>query len=273
MTTVDTEKASGLREGPEELRMQGHWLLAAMGKKVLRPGGRELTEAMLKELPIDHTTDIVEFGPGVGHTAEKMLAHNPKSYTAIDRDRNATAQVTALLARYPQASYISSDAKNTPLEDKSASLVVGEAMLTMQPEKGKRTIMSQASRILRKGGIYAIHELAFVPDTCPASVQEDVAAELRKAIKVGARPLTVKDWTALLEECGFEVLTVKKAPMALLQPRRIFSDEGVAGALKFIFNVARNRAARQRIFTMRAVFNKYADHLAGVAIIARKTKD
>ena len=31
-------------------KMPGHWLMARMGKRVLRPGGRELTEVMLRHL-------------------------------------------------------------------------------------------------------------------------------------------------------------------------------------------------------------------------------
>ena len=42
-----TQSAHGQRSGPEEQRLQGHWLLAKMGKRVLRPGGIELTRAML----------------------------------------------------------------------------------------------------------------------------------------------------------------------------------------------------------------------------------
>ncbi|MFP4173650.1 MAG: SAM-dependent methyltransferase, partial [Candidatus Hydrogenedentota bacterium] len=33
-------------------RMPGHWVLAQMGKRVLRPGGMELTRAMLEALAI-----------------------------------------------------------------------------------------------------------------------------------------------------------------------------------------------------------------------------
>jgi hypothetical protein len=39
-------------EGMDVCRMQGHWLLAKMGKTVLRPGGLELTGKMLDHLNI-----------------------------------------------------------------------------------------------------------------------------------------------------------------------------------------------------------------------------
>ena len=66
----------------------------------------------------------------------------------------------------------------TGLPDESADVVVGEAMLSMQGEKAKRSIMGEAARILRPGGRYVIHELGMRPD----SIGEEPATEIRKAL-------------------------------------------------------------------------------------------
>ena len=42
-------------------KMPGHWLLAKMGKRVLRPGGLELTRRLLVDLDIHSDDDVVEF--------------------------------------------------------------------------------------------------------------------------------------------------------------------------------------------------------------------
>ena len=44
---VEQGERKGLRQAPEASRMQGHWLLATLGKKILRPGGIALTRKML----------------------------------------------------------------------------------------------------------------------------------------------------------------------------------------------------------------------------------
>ena len=49
-------------------KMPGHWLLAKLGKRVLRPGGLELTRVMLKRLDIQSCDAVVEFAPGLGVT-------------------------------------------------------------------------------------------------------------------------------------------------------------------------------------------------------------
>lgn len=48
---------------------QGHWLLSKMGKKVLRPGGKQLTIKLIKALNITHEDNVIEFAPGIGLTA------------------------------------------------------------------------------------------------------------------------------------------------------------------------------------------------------------
>ena len=68
---------------------QGHWLLAKMGKKVLRPGGKELTMKLIQGLDITHLDRVVEFAPGIGFTAFKVLKLNPKSYTGVELNEEA----------------------------------------------------------------------------------------------------------------------------------------------------------------------------------------
>lgn len=50
-------------------KQPGHWLLASLGKRVLRPGGLELTRILISRLRPTRADDIVEFAPGLGVTA------------------------------------------------------------------------------------------------------------------------------------------------------------------------------------------------------------
>src|SRR5215208_2548433 len=59
-------------EGLKTEKMPGHWVLARMGKRVLRPGGMELTRRMLDALRISESDDVVEFAPGMGVTARVL---------------------------------------------------------------------------------------------------------------------------------------------------------------------------------------------------------
>lgn len=161
------------------------------------------------------------------------------------------------------------DATRTGLPDDSADVVIGEAMLTMQADATKRQIVAEAARILRPGGRYAIHELGLQPDDLDQDVKIDLRRDLARAIKVNARPLTVAEWTVLLEEGGFVVEWASTAPMALLQVRRNLSDEGLLGTAWIVRNLLRDRAARRRVLSMRALFRRHRRTLRGVALVAR----
>lgn len=139
----------------------GHWVLARAGKTVLRPGGLALSTWALKRAVLPGA-DVVEFAPGLGVTASAIIRVGPASYVGVERDPNASARVDAIASGVGRC--VNADAAQTGLPDESADVVVGEAMLSMQGEKAKRAIMSEAARILRPGGRYVIHELAMRPD-------------------------------------------------------------------------------------------------------------
>lgn len=251
-------------------RMPGHWLLARLGKRVLRPGGFAMTQALLTDLAIGRGDDVVELAPGLGVTARLILQREPCSYTGVERDPAAAAWTRGRLPAQRNTAVTVGPAEATGLAAGAATVVVGEAMLSMNSPEHKLLIVREAYRVLRLQGRYAIHELAIVPDDVPSNVKQDIERSLSAAIHVGARPLTPSEWRQLLEAGGFCVERVRLAPMNLLRPARLIADEGLWGALKFVRNVVADRDARQRVLMMRRVFHKHRAHLSAISIIARK---
>lgn len=260
---------SGGHAWEDPQKMPGHWLLAKLGKRVLRPGGLELTRAMLKALAIGPRDSVVEFAPGMGVTARLTLACKPLTYTAIERDETA-AKVVGHFVTGPQARCLVGTACETGLPNRSATVVYGEAMLTMQTLEEKRAILEEAYRLLEPGGRYGIHELSLKPDDLPEAIQEEISREMSRNIHVGARPLTVKEWRDLLISTGFIVLSKKEAPMHLLEPMRVIRDEGFLRAMRFVFNLLTKPAARKRVLSMARMFRKHRKHLAAVSFVAHK---
>lgn len=251
--------------------LQGHWLLARIGKHVLRPGGKKLTERMLANADIAGK-DVVEFAPGLGLTTRAILERDPKSYRGVDCDPQVVdiiSKLTSEKATIP-ASCVQRDAADTGLESNSADVVIGEAMLTMQTERGKQAIIGEAFRLLRAGGTYSIHELGLQPDNLDESVKDEVRKALARSIKVNARPLTEQEWRELLEAEGFEVLWRGKEPMALLDMKRNIADEGIGGVLRILRNVLGNKDIRARVLNMKHTFDKYSNELTGIAFVVRK---
>lgn len=250
-------------------KVQGHWLLARLGKKILRPGGRELTERLLDGASITAQDNVVEFAPGLGATARALLAKGPASYTAIEADADAAASTRSVVEPLGGTAVVS-PAQRSPLGDTSATVVIGEAMLTMQNDASRAAIIGEAARLLKPGGRFGIHELCLRPDTIDPELALEIRRDLSHTIHVGARPLTVREWRETLETHGFRVEAEYAAPMALLSPRRIIADEGLLNAARFFFRLARDRPAQRRVREMRQCFQRWSDHLGAVALVAHR---
>ncbi|HVM47243.1 MAG TPA: methyltransferase domain-containing protein [Candidatus Acidoferrum sp.] len=250
-------------------KMPGHWLLARLGKRVLRPGGLALTRRLAESLDIRSSDSVVEFAPGLGATARLTLDRHPASYMAIERDESAANALRRWLAE-PQHKCVCASADQTGLPSRSATVVYGEAMLTMQGPAQKASIVREAFRLLKPGGRYGIHEMCLIPENLDERIKEDVQRRVSESIRVGARPLTAGQWRALLEAEGFEVTHEHRAPMHLLEPSRLLHDEGLLGTGRFLWNVLRDGEARRRVRAMRRTFGDYEAHLAAIMLVARK---
>lgn len=267
--TLERTGAAMASRRPSLERMPGHWVLASLGKRVLRPGGLELTEQMLKALNIGQTDRVVEFAPGLGMTARRVAALGPASFTAIERDETASNRLNRLLGGGAYQCRTGS-AEASGLEDGAADAVYGEAMLTMQTHAVKEAIVREAGRILAAGGRYGIHEIALTPDGIDEAEQKNISAGMSKVIHHGVNPLTLPEWERLLTEAGFRVRAVFEAPMALLEPRRFVRDEGILRSLAILCRLAVKPAARARVLEMRNLFKTHRGNLRAFAAVAEK---
>jgi len=248
---------------------QGHWLLSKMGKRVLRPGGKELTLKLIANMDFNDKDDVIEFAPGIGYTAFRVLQKIPRTYTGVELNEEAAARLKRKISG-PGRQIVIGNAAQTNLPDGCADKIYGEAMLTMHIDKRKSEIIKEAARLLSPGGLYGIHELGLTPDTISETLKDQVQNDLSLSIKVNARPLTQHEWTTLLQDNGFEIVHVFTNPMLLLETSRILDDEGLLRTLKIYFNIFRNPKARKRIAGMKKVFQKYSNEMNAIAIVARK---
>lgn len=250
---------------------EGHWILARMGKKVLRPGGKELTMQMIDKLNISHNDDVVEFAPGLGFSANISLKKNPKSYTGVELNDEAAERLQKKITG-ENRKIILGAAENSSLDGSAYHKVYNEAILTMQSDKKKAEIIKEAYRILKPEGLYGVHEIGLIPNDISEELKVEIKRELARVIKVNARPLTIAEWTGLMEKEGFEVVYTATNPFHLLEPARIIEDEGFGRTLKIVFNILTHKYERKRILAMRKVFRKYEAQMNSVVVIARKKK-
>lgn len=263
---------------PENVdKLQGHWLLAKMGKRVLRPGGLALTQKLIKALDVQASDTVIEFAPGLGLSTAMVLKNQPKRYIGVEVNPDAMAQIKQSLAsefsveneQNQSRQLVCKHAQNTELDSGIADKLFGEAMLSMQSMVQKNNIIGEAARLLKNDGVYAIHELGLVDGTTDEQ-KTTLEKALTKAIRVNARPMSAKEWGGMLEVHGFDVIDVQHAPMHLLEPARMIRDEGFFRTLKIVFNILTNPQARARVRAMRRVFKANSHMMNAVMVVAKK---
>lgn len=261
---------------PDTDRQAGFSLLADLGKRVLRPGGAELTRHLLDELAIGPSDDVVEIAPGRGRTAELVLQRHPASYVGVDRDEAAERSITPMLDG-PTQQFRRASASRTGLDDGMCDVAIAEAVLTMHPRAAKEHIAAEMARIVRPGGRLGLHEVVFRLDDPNDQIDVEeleetrISTELSSHFKVSFNAMTLADWTELLDGVGFAVRSVQRAPLRLLEPDRIIADEGIVGAARFASNVLADRKVRRRLTDMRDAMRRNAPHLRAAAIVAERT--
>jgi len=256
-------------EGQHPDKLQGHWILARAGKRVLRPGKLELTRRMLDALAIRPEDRVVEFAPGLGVTARIVLQRHHLAYWGVEREPAAAEYLRQQLSRY-RAEIVLGQADKSGLPDACASVVYGEAMLSMQSQEQKNRIFAEARRLLATGGRYGIHEMCFLPDDISDSLRHEIQAAMSREIHAGVQPLSRSEWVRLFEQNGLKVTWTCDEPMHLLEPRRVLQDEGLRGGLRIAFNITTNSMLRHRILAMRRLFRKYGEHLGAISLVGQR---
>ncbi|HNS42651.1 MAG TPA: methyltransferase domain-containing protein [Taishania sp.] len=253
-------------------KAQSHYLLAKIGKRVLRPGGVEMTKQLIERLNITESDTLVEFAPGLGYTASLVVKKLPSLYIGIEADSDHVLLLRKKVRAIngTRVEFVQGDAENTGLNADSCDKLFGEAVLSMHANQRKSRIIKEASRILKKGGLYAIHELELNLKGEEISKEAQIQRELALVSNVNARPLTISEWTELLKSEGFVIRNIERRPLRVLEPQRILEDEGLFNTLRIVFNVLRLPKARKRILEMRRTFKANDAYLNAVSIIAEK---
>ncbi len=174
---------------------------------------------LLDGLKISGKDNVVEFAPGIGFTAMQVLKKHPKSYTGIELNKEAGENLKEII-QGENNKIIIGNAAGAEMEDGTKDKVIGEAMLTMHADHRKTEIIRVAYRLLRNGGLYAIHELCLIPD----GIDDGKKAAITKTFRVFTRqykaayPIRMESY--LLEKEGFRVKKSVDAPHGCFSNRQ-----------------------------------------------------
>ncbi|BAZ44939.1 hypothetical protein NIES4102_19560 [Chondrocystis sp. NIES-4102] len=242
----------------------GHQVLAAAGKKILRPGGKAATEQLLSWANFQPGDTVLELAASFGESAIAIAKRFDVQVVGIEKNPASVikARENIINARLEdRVKIIEGDIFHLEISDKF-DYVLAEAILTMQSNVAKAKILAAIKNCLKPGGKFLAHEMIV------RNNELEVRQSLSQSIRVNANPLTIEEWIKICLEAGLTIQQQQVGKMGLLNFNQMLQDEGLLGTIKIAWNVAVNPNLRQRILQMRRNFQQQANNLGYMVFIS-----
>jgi len=203
--------------------------LATLGKRVIHPGGRASTAALLTRAGITASSRVLDVGCGVGTTAIRIARDHGAQVTAVDiaplmlerAEANVRAAgVTGLVT------VSHGDILDLPFADDTFDVVIGEAV-TMFVDRGRAG--AELTRVCRPGGMVLATE--FLWRRVPSAQAREV---FLGQVCPGMQFDTLDDWVRIYRASGLTDLVTETGPFEMMTARGFLADEGLAGSLAII---------------------------------------
>ncbi|MEG3437258.1 class I SAM-dependent methyltransferase [Pannus brasiliensis CCIBt3594] len=246
----------------------GHQVLAAAGKKFLRPGGRTATRQLFEMANFQPGETVLELASSFGYSSIDLASRYGVNVIGIEKNPESVERARANVASAglsDRITFIEGDIFRLDEIDRRFDAVVAEAILSMQSAPAKAKILTGVSALLEPGGRFLSHELLIEGN------EAEIYPALRGAIRVNTTPLSGEGWRENLANAGLIVTRHQIGAMGLLDPRTVLRDEGILDTLKIAWNLLARPDLRQRVLEMREVFDRYRHELGYILLLARKS--
>ncbi|HEY9878763.1 MAG TPA: class I SAM-dependent methyltransferase [Leptolyngbyaceae cyanobacterium] len=245
----------------------GHQVMAAAGKKILRPGGRAATEQLFQWAAFKPGENVLELAASFGYSAIALAKRYGVRVVGLEKNPESVARAQANIRAAgleDQVKVIEGDVFHLEQITEQFDYVLAEAILTMQSVPGKVKILKGVHDRLKPGGKFLSHELM------ACCQEEEIHKALAATLRANSTPLSEANWQKAFEEAGLRVIEHQTGAMGLLTPARVIQDEGWADAAKFAWNVLTRPHIRQRILPIRQVFKQYEQELSYILQLAER---
>jgi predicted O-methyltransferase YrrM len=245
----------------------GHQVMAAAGKKILRPGGKAATEQLFQWAEFRPGETVLELAASFGYSAIALAKRYGVRVIGVEKNPESVARARANIQAAgleDQVQVIEGDIFHLERIPGQFDYVLAEAILTMQSLPAKTKILNGVCDRLKPGGKFLSHELL----VCDR--EEEIHQALAAAIRVNATPLSETTWINTCEAAGLQVLQSQTGSMGLLSPARIVQDEGLKDTIRIFWNVLTQPQIRDRMLTMQRVFKQYEQELGYIVLCAER---
>ena len=243
----------------------GHQVLAAAGKRILRPGGKAATEQLFTWANFQPGETILELAASFGESAIAIAKRFNVRVVGVEKNPDSVAKARKNIQAAglsDRITIIEGDIFQLDKITDKFDYVLAEAILTMQSDLGKAKILSAIKKCLKPGGKFLSHEM-FV-----RSNESEVRQSLSQTIRVNANPLTLAEWEKACNGAGLTIQQQQTGAMGLLNLRQMVRDEGLLGIVKISWNLLINPNLRQRILQMRRNLQQQRDRIGYIVFVS-----
>lgn len=245
----------------------GHQILAAAGKKILRPGGKIATEQLFQWADFKPGDTVLELASSFGDSAIALAQRFGVKVVGVEKNpdsvQRARAQVEAA-GLTGQITLIEGDIFHLEHISETFDYVLAEAILTMQSPAGKAKILNGVRDRLKPGGKFLSHELL------AQAHEEEIHQLLAQTIRANSTPLSEANWISVCTAAGLAVQQHQTGPLGLLNLGRMIQDEGLVNTLRILSNILTQPDLRKRVLGMRRAFRQYRQDLGYIVLCATR---
>jgi SAM-dependent methyltransferase len=249
----------------EIAKLDPYKFMATVGKRVIHPGGRASTEALLTRAGITAKSRVLDVGCGVGTTAVEIARRYGAHVTAVDIAPLMLERAETNVAKTGVGSLVDveqGDILDLTYDDASFDVVIAEAV-TMFVDR--RRAARELTRVATPGGRVLATE--FFWRQAPTDEAREV---FLGQVCPGLEFDTIADWVRLYESAGLTDLDTVTGPFEMMTPRGFLADEGVGRSLAVMAQVASRPANILKMAWLMPRMAKAVPYLGYIVVAATK---
>lgn len=249
----------------EIAKLDPYKFMAVLGKRVIHPGGRASTEALLQRAAITSVSRVLDVGCGVATTALAIARRYGAHVTAVDIAPLMLERADANVADAGFGALVDvehGDILDLKYDDDSFDVVIAEAV-TMFVDR--RRAATELVRVTKPGGRVLATEF-FWRQPPSAQAREIFLGQVCPGLEFD----TIEDWVRLYEAAGLTAVDTNTGPFEMMTPRGFLSDEGVGRSLALMGRVATRPASLRKMAWLMPRMAKAVPYLGYIVVAATK---
>lgn len=199
---------------------------------------------------INEGDSVLDLGSGAGNDCfvARAIVGDKGKVTGLDfvEAMITKARLNNQKAGYSNVEFIQGDIESMPFSDGEFDVIVSNCVLNLVPDKSRA--FSEIMRVLKPGGHFCVSDVV-IKGQLPAKLKED--AVMYAGCVAGA--LDINDYLGIIEEQGFEEVTVHKQKLILIPEEILAKYLTEEEVLKF-------KKSETGIFSITVSAKKYKHH-------------